>query len=125
MFGRYLLLSAAVLALTPAAQAGNLNYVDGRSSWTSTMCTHPARPASLAAHPDTEANDLNEQVNAYNKYTIQVQAYMECLSREAERDIAGAQQTVTGEAQKSMKAAQGELKQIQAQLQQNEQHEQQ
>lgn len=117
MLGKYLIVGAMALTITGAAQAGTLTFADGHGTWQSTMCTHPTRPASLPADPELAANDLNEQVTAYNLYTGQIQAYMECLSREAERDISGAQQTVSGTAHKTMKDAQDELLKIQAQLQ--------
>lgn len=114
-----LILGAVLLTATTGAQAGNLTFGEGKGAWQSTMCTHPARPAALANDPDADANNLNEQINAYNVYTGQIQAYLDCISREAERDIAGSQQTVSAEAHKAIAAAQGELGQIQAQLKQH------
>ena len=111
-----LLLLASALAMSAPAYAGNLNYGDGRGSWQSTMCSRPAKPASLSTDPEARASDLNAQVESYNQYAAQTQAYLDCLSKEVERDAQSAQYVLTEAFKKLTQGTQEELAAIQSQL---------
>ena len=100
-----------------AAQAGSLSYTDGRGGWKSTMCTKPERPAALPSDPEIAANDLNERIAAYNIYAAQTQAYLDCLSKEVERDGQSAQYVLQEASKKLMQESQDELSVIHDQLQ--------
>lgn len=112
-----LILGIAAFSLaTSAAQAGSLSYSDGRGGWKSTMCVKPERPAALPIDPEAMANDLNARVEAYNLYAAYTQAYLDCLTKEVERDAQSAQYVLTEASKKQMKAAQDELAEIHGQL---------
>jgi hypothetical protein len=105
-----------IMLLSGSAAAGQLNFADGRGSWQSTMCAKPERPESLPQDPEAEAGDLNARVAAYNVYSSQIQAYLDCVAREVERDAQGATYVLTESAKKLQQVAQDELATIQKQL---------
>jgi hypothetical protein len=104
--------------LLPAAgsQAGELKYAAGQGSWQPTQCPRPVRPANLPQDPATAADDLNDRVVSYNAYAAQTQTYLDCVSKEVERDAQAAQYVLTESSKKLMDSAQAELAQIQQQL---------
>ena len=98
----------AVLVLAAPALAGNATFTDGRGGWQSTKCKPPMSPnAALARDPETAANDLNEQIAKHNEYVAEAQAYMNCISQEAQQDADAASQSIT-------RAAQTLIQQVQA-----------
>lgn len=115
-----LLIGAAIAAMTAQAEAGNLTAVDGTASWKSTQCAVPVRPANLPGDAEEDANVLNEHVVLYNQYTARVKAYMECVRREAEADIANAQHAAVTEAQRAIQFAREENDKVRAQLQKDQ-----
>ncbi len=111
------ILCVATLSLAAGAvQAGSLSYSDGRGGWKPTMCVKPDRPAALPIDPEAMANDLNARVEAYNIYAAYTQAYLDCLTKEVERDAQSAQYVLTEASKKLMKEAQDELAEIHGQL---------
>jgi hypothetical protein len=106
----------AALVATPAL-AGNVSVANGQTSWQSTECTEPATPASLAAGPETPANNINARVSDYNAYVKLSQSYMDCLANEGQKDasavstsVVGAAQSVIEDEQKKVVALAGPLK---------------
>src|SRR5262249_47024047 len=97
---------AAVLLIATPAMAGNVTSTDNQVSWQSTQCKAPKAPASVAAADrHSKAEDMNKRVTAYNEYVQQVQAYMDCVSNEAQADANSANQSITGAAQKQIDEA--------------------
>lgn len=87
-----------LMAATPVL-AGSVTYADMRGRWVSTQCTAPTMPAALSKDSEAAADDLNAQRAAYNKYVTDTQAYMACLTKEAERDAEATGILVTKSAQ--------------------------
>ncbi len=92
--------SLALLALTMAAfsapaMAGTLTFANGQATWQSTQCTEPKAPPSLLeADRHTPAEGMNVLMTQYNQYAQQMQAYMDCLSNEAQNDSGVAGQAI-------------------------------
>ena len=84
--------TAAILALMAGlmampALAGNVGLSEGKPTWESTKCTAPTPPKSvLEADRHSAANDVNVLVTQYNQYVAQTEAYMNCMSEDAEND---------------------------------------
>lgn len=77
-----LAVSASVVAVIACNRpmAGQLTYVDGKGTWTSTECAAPVPPASDfadAAAVNAAVYQLTAAVNTYNK----------CLHEEVQRDL--------------------------------------
>jgi hypothetical protein len=98
------LVLTGVLLIASPALAGNVTATNNQVVWQSTQCTAPpAAPAPLAAaNRHSSAEDMNKRVTEYNQYVEQVQAYMDCVSKEAQTDAASANQAITGSAQKAI-----------------------
>ena len=79
----YAVSALSVLALTAPISAGELSNVNGKIEWTVTGCAKPEAP--VLDNSDAEA--LNRSVNRYAGYVEQINAYTECLTREAEQDM--------------------------------------
>lgn len=108
-----LLLTASVLALSSGAMAGNLSITDGKTEWKTTGCTEPTEPTSLiTANPRKKSTDMNLLVEAYNDYAGKMQAYMDCISKDADTDSAAVTQTISQSAQVSIDAAQKKISAI-------------
>jgi len=98
----------SVLAASMPAMAGSVSYVDMRGKWQSTQCAEPQAPAPLSSNAEEAADTLNAQKAARFQYVTAVQAYMECLSKEAARDAEATGVLVTKSAQELIdKAAAG------------------
>jgi hypothetical protein len=94
---------AGVLLISTPALAGTVTTDNNQVTWQSTQCTAPAQPASVvSADRHSKADDMNKRVTAYNEYVTQVQAYMDCVSKEAQADASNANQSITGSAQKQI-----------------------
>lgn len=104
------ILVAACLLVAVPAFAGNLTFDRGQTIWHSTQCTRPAAPGSvLNAAPETAGDDMNTLVAKHNAFVALEQAYMECLSGEAERDQSMVGQAITSGAQKAISDAQADV----------------
>ena len=88
-----------VLAAVPPAMAGTVNFVDGRGSWQPSGCALPQAPSSLSSNPEAAANDLNAGWAMHNQYAEAAQAYMNCVSAEAQRDGSATAQMISQTAQ--------------------------
>ncbi len=97
-----------LMATTPVL-AGNVTYADMRGRWVSTQCTAPATPAALSKDSEAAADDLNAQRAAHNQYVMDAQAYMTCLTKEAERDAEATGILVTKSAQALIDKAAADL----------------
>lgn len=80
-----LILAAGLLIATPAL-AGKVSYADGKGKWVPTGCVAPTAPAAMSKNAEAAANDLNSSVSARNAYADAAQAYMACVSKEAQND---------------------------------------
>lgn len=99
----------AVMAAMPAF-AGNLSFENGRTAWHTTQCQKPVAPASVAsANSETAGNDMNALMSQYNAYVDAAQAYMSCISSEAERDQSMVNQAIAASAQQAIAAVQSEV----------------
>ncbi len=96
------------MAATPVL-AGTVTYADMRGRWVSTQCTAPVTPAALNKDSEAAADDLNAQKAAYNKYVTDMQDYMTCLTKEAERDAEATGILVTKSAQALIDKAAADL----------------
>ncbi|MGE4351937.1 MAG: hypothetical protein AB7E52_07095, partial [Bdellovibrionales bacterium] len=81
-----LLLATLLVTLATPALAGSVTYADSRGRWQSTSCTPPQPYLAGTKNAETPANDLNAQVAERNRYAAEAHAYMECISKEAQRD---------------------------------------
>lgn len=102
---------AMVLGLAWAAPvlAGTVNFTDGRGTWQPTKCVAPQPPAPTAPDSEAAANDLNARMALHNQYVAAADAYMACLSQEAQTDADGVSQAIVN-------AAQGVIQKTQAQI---------
>jgi hypothetical protein len=108
------LLGICILGITPA-QAGSLVFTDGHAAWQSTACPQPSPPPALAGlDPESRADDLNLRIGLYNMYARQMQAYMDCVSEEAQQDSNAASETITASAQALIGQAETTLHQVSA-----------
>lgn len=96
---------AMALAAVPAA-AGTLTFSGGQGSWKSTKCAEPPAPQSLLeANSETPASAMNALMAEYNEYANAMQAYMNCVSGEAQNDSETANKTIAQSAQAEIQAA--------------------
>jgi hypothetical protein len=102
--------------LAVPALAGTMNFTDGHGTWQPSQCQQPQPSASLSANPETAANDLNAQWAEYNAYAEAAQAYMNCLSTEAQRDATAASNTITQAAQSAIQQTQASVASMAARL---------
>lgn len=81
----------AAVALCGAASAGTFTPVaDGAGSYSFDRCTRPPAP-DLAVDPALKGREAvrarNDNVKLYNAHVAEMNAYMICLSGEAQRDL--------------------------------------
>ena len=103
------LLLAATLttAATASADAGTVGNENGRFMWKSTECTEPTMPPSLRSlSSESSASDVNKVSEAYNAYSTNMQAYMNCVSKEAESDSSSVNMAIARDAQATIGSAQ-------------------
>lgn len=91
------------------ALAGTLTYGDMRGKWQPTGCTAPQSLAAMAKNPETPANDLNAQITARNKFVQEANAYMQCISQEAQKDADAVGLLVTQSAKAIIDKTQAEI----------------
>ena len=111
-----LLATAFLLAASPAF-AGTLQYQNGQTSWEPTTCTAPAAPTFMGTNSDRSGNALSANVEAYNQYSAAVQAFLTCVSGEANQDLANISAQIGGQVQQVQGAWQQELAKKNAELQ--------
>lgn len=70
----------------------------------------------LAANKETSGEAMNQLMTQYNAYVQQVQAYMDCVSNEAQTDSGAAAQAITHSAQTAIEAAQHHVSELGAAL---------
>ncbi len=100
-------MTAFLLASVPSF-AGNLALENGRNIWIPS-CTKPTSPASvLNAHPETAGNEMNSISAQQNAYVDAMQAYMNCISNDAQQDQMLINQAITSSAQKAISEAMAE-----------------
>ncbi|MDD4616316.1 MAG: hypothetical protein PHW76_04265 [Alphaproteobacteria bacterium] len=103
------LAAACLLSVTPAF-AGNIDFNNGEAAWHSSRCQKPIVPmAGSKITSETRGNQLNALIAERNAFADAVQAYMNCVSNEAENDQAVIGQGISAGAQKEIDAAKAEL----------------
>lgn len=111
-------LAAMLAVVAGSASAGNLTLVNGKAQWQATTCTEPAEPASLlAADRETHAGGMNTLMESYNAYATAMQAYMDCVSKEADQDSTSINQAIATSAQGAIEAAQSKVTKLHDALQ--------
>ncbi len=100
-----LLVASILLAATPA-MAGRVAYADGQGRWVPSACEAPRAPTAPAA--GATATDLNTNVAAHNAYVEAAAAYMDCVSKEAQRDADAMSRMIIESAQDIMNKTQAE-----------------
>ena len=107
-----LILSAAVLLAAMPAMAGTLTYQNGQAQWEATACTPPTAPTYMQVDgrkTNRSGNALSANQEAYNQYTSAVQAFLSCVSGEANQDLANVSQQIGGQVQQVNQAWMQEL----------------
>lgn len=107
---------AFLFGLTVPVFAGSLTYTDGKGNWQPSRCVMPQVPTSLSGNPEAAANDLNNQWTQHNQFVDAAQAYMNCVSDEAQTDANGSGQLVTQNAQALIQQMQATVSSITARL---------
>jgi hypothetical protein len=111
-------LAAMLAVVAGSASAGNLTLVNGKAQWQATTCTEPAEPASLlAADKESHAGSMNSLMETYNTYTAAMQAYMDCVSKEADSDSTSINQAISTSAESAIATAQGKVTTLNSALQ--------
>ena len=106
-FGMFL--STCLLVATPAL-AGDLSFDNGSTAWHSSQCVKPNSPTSiLSAHPETSGDDMNSLIAQHNAFVDAAQAYMNCVSGEAQHDQSLVNQQIANGAQKTIADMQAEI----------------
>ena len=104
--------AAAFLLGAAPAFAGTLNYQNGQTQWEATACAPPTAPAYMQVDgrkTDRSGNALSANQEAYNQYTAAVQAFLTCVSNEANQDLATVSQQIGGQVQQVNSAWMQEL----------------
>jgi hypothetical protein len=104
------------LALATPALAGTVNFTDGRGTWQPTKCTAPQSPSASSPDAEAGANDLNARVAQHNQYVAAADAYMSCLSEEAQTDANGVSQAIVNAAQSVIQQTQAQVAASAAQI---------
>ncbi|MER2519351.1 MAG: hypothetical protein ABTQ34_01540 [Bdellovibrionales bacterium] len=110
------LTGVVVLAAVPA-MAGTLTFSGGQGNWKSTKCIEPSAPPSLQeTNPETPASSMNAMMTQYNEYVGAMQAYMNCVSDEAQNDANTANKTIAQSAQSTIEASSQKISSLGAML---------
>ncbi len=113
-------LFAATAALTVTAltaQAGTLTYQNNQVTWEATGCQAPTAPAFMEPGDNRTGNALSANQEAYNQYAQAVQAFLTCVSNDANQDLAAVGQQVNGQIAQVQAAWQADLQKKQEELQ--------
>ncbi len=90
--------------------AGSLALENGQNVWIPTKCTKPTPPPSVrSAHSETAGREMNALSAQHNAYVEAMQAYMNCVSSDAQQDQTLITQTITSSAQKAIADAMTEI----------------
>ncbi len=93
-----MILLVGLVASAPAL-AGKVSYADGKGQWVPTTCGTLQAPVVNNGDPETPANDMNARVTAHNAFVAAADAYMACVSKEAQNDAEAFGQLITNSAQ--------------------------
>ncbi|MHA1566419.1 MAG: hypothetical protein ACTSX7_13990 [Alphaproteobacteria bacterium] len=83
LLGRVAIITITVLTAHSSAQSGEIKQQNGRQIWVSEACEPPLAPA---VNRD-DAQGLNQSIIGFNRFVGLVDAYNQCLSQEAARDV--------------------------------------
>jgi len=97
------------LLVSAPAMAGKVSYVDGVGKWVPSGCTAPAPMAAMDHNPEAKANALNARVAEHNQFVSVAEAYMNCVSQEAQRDAEAFGQLITSSAQGIINQTQSDI----------------
>ena len=97
------------LALASPVLAGTVNFTDGRGSWQPTKCVAPQPTAATLPDSEAAANDLNARMALHNQYVAAADAYMACLSQEAQTDADGVSRAIINAAQAAIQKTQAQV----------------
>ncbi len=104
------ILSAALILAAATANAGDLNFVNGQTTWRSTQCVKPTPPTSLVkAQPDTGGEEMNTLADEHNAYVDAGQNYMNCIANESDHDQTAVNQSIAASAQAAIADMQNDL----------------
>lgn len=110
-----------MLSLTASAWAGNISSSNGQPVWQSSACNVPVEPPLLSQiDREAEASQVNALIEKYNVYAQTVQAYMNCVSKEAQNDQGAISNAITSSAQATIDRAYNRLQEIRQQLKPND-----
>lgn len=107
---------AAAAFIAAPASAGTLTYQNGQSTWEATGCTAPTAPAFMEPSASASGNALSANTEAYNQYSQAVQAFLVCVSNEANQDLAAIGQQINSQIGQVQNAWQQDLARKQAEL---------
>ena len=99
MHGRSFIVALSLVVLASPAFAGTVTYTDLRGKWDSTKCQPPQAMVVQGRDPEARASALNTQMEDRNRFIMQAQDYMACISKEAQRDAEATGLLVTKSAQ--------------------------
>lgn len=116
-FIRSIALAAVAISFASAADAGTLTHQNDQTTWEATGCTAPTAPAFMEPSANASGNALSANVEAYNQYSQTVQAFLACISAEANQDLAQIGQQVSAQIGQVQAAWQQDLARKQAELQ--------
>lgn len=94
-----LILALLITTTAMPALAGSVSYVDMRGKWESTGCTPPHPIAIPGVDSEIPADELNAYYAKRDQFILDAQAYMQCISKEAEKDAQATSMLVTKTAQ--------------------------
>ncbi|MDD2324727.1 MAG: hypothetical protein PHW63_01750 [Alphaproteobacteria bacterium] len=94
----FVVVLSLVLMASPAL-AGSVTYTDLRGKWDSTKCNPPQAMVVQGRDSEAHASALNSQMEDRNRFIMQAQDYMACISKEAQRDAEATGILVTKSAQ--------------------------
>ncbi len=91
-----ILATACLLVAAMPAWAGDLTVKEGGPVWRPAKCVRPVPPESVMdADAETRGDKMNALIKAYNVYAANAQAYVNCVSDEAEADQRAIDQAIT------------------------------
>lgn len=114
----FTLTAVAAIAFAAPASAGTLAYQNGVATWEATGCPTPTAPSYMdPSSGGKTGNSLSANVEAYNQYTQAVQQFLNCISAEANQDLAAISQQVGNQIQQVQAAWQADLARRNADMQ--------
>ncbi len=104
-----MLFAVSLLLASAPAMAGRVAYADGQGRWVPSACEEPRPPAGLSSNPSASASSLNTEVAAHNAYADAAAVYMDCVSKEAQRDADTMSQMIINSAQAILAQTQAQV----------------